>query len=140
MNIIAIQLVLVRRKLGLVVMCKYPHGSRIFWMHALILLSLAATYIYIYSHWQKRRPNEWISFSLFDLLKYEICNRIWLKRNEPYSLLASTSYFISCSIHTQVSSVHARVNSVIFIISKWHWECKYFLTSHISSLIVKWWV
>ena len=43
MNIIAIWLVLVSTKLGLIVMCIYPHGSRVFMIvRALILLFLAA--------------------------------------------------------------------------------------------------
>ena len=42
MNIIAIQLVLVETKPGLVVMCKYPHGRCNFMIaHTLILLFLA---------------------------------------------------------------------------------------------------
>ena len=33
-----------KNKTSSVVMCKYLHGSLVFWMHALILLSLAATH------------------------------------------------------------------------------------------------
>ena len=50
--------------------------------------------------------------------------------NGPYSLLVRASYFISCS-------VYARSTSVIFIVCKWRWGCRYFLTSHISMLVVK---
>ena len=45
--------------------------------------------------------------------------------NGPYSLLVRASYFISCF-------VYARSTSVIFIVCKWRWGCRYFLTSRIS--------
>ena len=45
--------------------------------------------------------------------------------NGPYSLLVRASYFISCS-------VYARSTSVIFIVCKWRWGCRYFLISRIS--------
>ena len=45
--------------------------------------------------------------------------------NGPYSLLVRASYFISCS-------VYSRSTSVIFIVCKWRWGCRYFLTSRIS--------
>ena len=45
--------------------------------------------------------------------------------NGPYSLLVRASYFISCS-------VYARSTSVIFIVCKWRWGCRYFLTSRVS--------
>ena len=45
--------------------------------------------------------------------------------NGPYSLLVRASYFISYSVYT-------RSTSVIFIIYKWRWGCRYFLTSRIS--------
>ena len=48
-----------------------------------------------------------------------------LAYNGPYSLLVRASYFISCS-------VYARSTSVIFIVCKWRWGCRYFLTSRIS--------
>ena len=49
--------------------------------------------------------------------------------NGPYSLLVRASYFISCS-------VYARSTSVIFIVCKWRWGCRYFLTSRISVLVL----
>ena len=45
--------------------------------------------------------------------------------NGPYSLLVRASYFISYSVYT-------RSTSVIFIVCKWRWGCRYFLTSCIS--------
>ena len=45
--------------------------------------------------------------------------------NGPYSLLVCGSCFISCSIYAQSTSV-------IFIVCKWRWGCRYFLTSRIS--------
>ena len=42
--------------------------------------------------------------------------------NGPYSLLVRVSYFISYS-------VYARSTFVIFIVCKWRWGCRYFLTS-----------
>ena len=48
-----------------------------------------------------------------------------LYTNGPYSLLVRASYFISYS-------VYARSTSVIFIVCKWRWGCRYFLTSRIS--------
>ena len=54
-----------------------------------------------------------------------IDNLIWDLSNGPYSLLVRASYFISYS-------VYARSTSVIFIVCKWRWGCRYFLTSRIS--------
>ena len=45
--------------------------------------------------------------------------------NVSYSLLVRASYFISCSVYAQSTSV-------IFIVCKWHWGCGYFLTCRIS--------
>ena len=50
--------------------------------------------------------------------------------NRPYSLFVRASYFISCSVYTQFTSV-------IFIVCKWHWGYRYFLTSHISMLCIE---
>ena len=47
------------------------------------------------------------------------------RHNGPYSLLVRASYFISCSVYT-------RSTSVIFVVCKWRWGCRYFLTSRIS--------
>ena len=63
-----------------------------------IICHLTTFSLYIlYSHWQKRVPKDkwlWSSCSLADLLKYEIYNRMWLKKTiKP--LQRTVSYNVS---------------------------------------------
>ena len=53
------------------------------------------------------------------------CARDCVFDNGPYSLLVRASYFISYSVYD-------RSTSVIFIVCKCRWGCRYFLTSRIS--------
>ena len=48
-----------------------------------------------------------------------------LQINGPYSLLIRASYFFSCSIYSLSTSI-------IFIVCKWRWGCRHFLSSRIS--------
>ena len=50
--------------------------------------------------------------------------------NGPYSLLVQASYFISCSIQDQFSSV-------LSIDYKWSWGCRHFRTCRISMFCIE---
>ena len=102
MNIIAIWLILVRTKLALIVMCIYPHGSRVFWFFQCV---------HVNSTFLGCDSLPWVLLRWIIILPY-IANRsrksfaVFADRMIPWNFSSE----IACAIGLTMQDYHSTVN------------------------------